>query len=280
MAKVPEMRSSGRRSPPDAPIRSRKARTHRLLRASQIAGVVLFVGAWGSTLLIGRALGSNPTVTIPPGPFASGQAITVAGSGFPPRGQDPTGLQIIQCSDPQGLRSNLPSDASGCEGITGNVAQISPDAGGKFRTQYQVIALSSQGAGSNSSIDCDATHQCVLWVGEDYNNAFMSGPHAFSAPFAVTPGSPAATPTMVTPSRGSTPGGVGAPTGAPSGSSPGSRTGTSGRAGAPSSPASAGPGGGTLAYTGVPGILPWIVALGAVMVITGTLGRWLSTARI
>ena len=274
------MRSSGRRSPRDAPIRSGAARTHRLLRASQIAGVVLFVGAWGSTLLIGRALGANPTVTIPPGPFASGQTITVAGSGFPPRGQDPTGLQIIQCSDPEGLRSNLPSDASGCEGITGNVAQISADAAGNFRTQYQVIALSSQGAGSNSSIDCDATHQCVLWVGEDYNNAFMSGPHAFSAPFAVTPGSPATTPTTVTPSSGGrTPGGVGAPTGAASADSPGSGTGVSGHGGAPSSPASAGQGGGTLAYTGVPGILPWLVALGAVMVITGTLGRRLSTAR-
>ena len=42
-----------------------------------------------------------------------------------------------------------------------------------------ISALSSTG---NSNINCDATDFCVLWVGQDYNAAFLSGPHAFSSP--------------------------------------------------------------------------------------------------
>ena len=63
--------------------------------------------------------------------------IAVSGSGFPTHAQDPTGLQIIECSDPLGSPANLPTDPSaGCEGITVNSSQIDTDGAGRFHTSY------------------------------------------------------------------------------------------------------------------------------------------------
>jgi hypothetical protein len=86
------------------------------------------------------------------------------------------------------LAANLPTDPSGCEGDSINPLPINQDQNGNFTAQYTISAWNS----SDSSITCDATHFCVLWVGIDYNNAFTSN-YAFSAPFEVgTP--PAQTP--------------------------------------------------------------------------------------
>jgi len=122
------------------------------------------------------------TVNIPAGNPTNGQTITVSGSGFPVRSALPSGLQIIECSDPGGLSANLPTDAStGCDGTTVSGGQINTDASGNFTAQYPVELLNS----GNSSINCDPTDFCVLWVGQDYNNAFLSGPHGFSVPFEI-----------------------------------------------------------------------------------------------
>ncbi len=123
------------------------------------------------------------TVTLPAGNPTDGQTITVSGSGFPVHSVLPSGLEIIECSDPGGLSTNLPSDAStGCDGTTVNGTQINTDASGNFSASYSISALSATG---NSNINCDATDFCVLWVGQDFNNSFLSGPHAFSRPFEV-----------------------------------------------------------------------------------------------
>jgi hypothetical protein len=222
-----------------------------------VLGVVAIAPA---TLLTQRAFADTAKVIIPSGPFSDGQNIAVSGSGFPTRAQDPTGLQVIECSDPQGSPANLPTDpGAGCEGITVNPSQINTDSSGRFRASYLIAALST--SAGTSSIDCDATHQCVLWVGTDYNNAFLSGPHAFTAPFTVTGGrttGPSTTP--VAPASG-------APTAVPSGAG----TGTSS-----SSTSSEG----SLASTGLPGLVLWLFALGVPLALVGLLGRRLTVVRV
>jgi hypothetical protein len=274
----------------NSPIaRPRQARTRRTVTGVEAVGAALILSAGGAALLPGHAFGAGPTVRIPPGPFTNGQTISLSGSGFPTHGQDPTGLQVIECSDPQGAPANLPTDATSCDGVTVNPAQINTDASGRFTAQYQLSVLSSRGSGTSSNIDCDGTHQCVLWVGVDYNNAFISGPHAFSGSFVVngTAGQAPSAPTTPSPGIGNTaspPGSVSA-TGSPgsavggvgNGASNGSSAG--GSAGSPSG--GNGPGvpsmaSGTLAYTGVPGALLWILGFGVLMVLSGAVGRRLT----
>jgi len=149
----------------------------------QVGGLGILIACAVMWFLPGHAYAQGESVTIPSGPLTDGQTITVTGTGFPPTSQLPTGLQIIECSDPGGLAVNLPTDAaSGCDGTTINGSQINTDATGAFSASYSISALSATG---NSNINCDATDFCVLWVGQDYNAAFLSGPHAFSVPFEI-----------------------------------------------------------------------------------------------
>src|ERR1700722_11909072 len=134
---------------------------NRSRRGFRIA-VLAAVGLAPVLLLPHPAFADAPKVTIPAGPLNNGQTITVSGSGFPGHAEDPPGLQIIESSDPQGSSANLPTDPSqGCEGITVNPSQINTDSAGRFQTSYLIAALSS--SAGTSSIDCDATHECVLW---------------------------------------------------------------------------------------------------------------------
>jgi hypothetical protein len=156
------------------------------LAAIVAVGTVLF-------LLPGSAM-ANPQVTMPSSNPGNNQMATVSGSGFPPHRQDPTGLQILECADPGGTQSNLPRDATRCEGQTASINQINTDAAGNFSDKYTFIKLNSA---HTSSIDCDATHFCVLWVGVDYNTEFL-GPHAFSPSFEIggTGGAGSSTPVL------------------------------------------------------------------------------------
>ena len=132
--------------------------------------------------LPGSADAVGPSVTIPAGPFVGGHNINVSGSNFPSRSSDPTGLSIIECSDPGGTPANLPTDATGCEGTTQKT--VFQDNTGSFTTTYAPVILNP----GNSSINCDQTHYCVLWVGVDYNNDFNgAATHAFSSSFLINP---------------------------------------------------------------------------------------------
>jgi hypothetical protein len=124
---------------------------------------------------------AGASVTIPSGDPQSQQTITVTGSGFPDHIKDPTGMQILECSDPGGSTANLPQSNLFCDGSTINPSQINTDATGSFTAKYTVYALNST---HTSNITCDKTHFCVLWVGVDYNQAFY-GVHAFSTPFEI-----------------------------------------------------------------------------------------------
>ena len=124
---------------------------------------------------------ANAQVTIP-APFpADQQVITVMGSGFPAHGRDPTGIAIVQCSDPGGTAAGLPSSAAQCDGTTVNPLQINTDANGNFTAHFVIQSLNGA---HTSNIWCDQTHYCVLWAGIDFNSDFL-GVHAFSTPFKV-----------------------------------------------------------------------------------------------
>jgi hypothetical protein len=131
---------------------------------------------------------AGPQVTISGNP-ANNTTATVSGSGFPPIAKDPTGVQIIECSDPKGKIANLPTSAANCDGATQNPLPVNQNAQGSFTTSYAFQKLTAVHGTSN--IPCDTMHYCVLWVGVDYNNDFLGGPHAFSSPFEV--GRPVAT---------------------------------------------------------------------------------------
>jgi len=142
------------------------------------------VGAMAALVLVG--LSSNmawagSSVTIPTGNPHDQQVITVTGAGFPDHAKIPTGMQILECADPDGTQANLPTSNLLCDGSTINPSQINTDAHGSFAAKYTVYALNGA---HTSNIYCDKTHYCVLWVGVDYNQDFF-GIHAFSRPFQV-----------------------------------------------------------------------------------------------
>ncbi len=126
---------------------------------------------------------ASPQVTMPAGNPQNNQTWTVSGSGFPSHHSDPTGVQILECADPHGTVANLPIDASTCDGATQDPLPVNTDASGNFTDRFTFVELS--GVHGASNITCNATHACVLWVGLDYNNRFLGGAHAFSAPFEI-----------------------------------------------------------------------------------------------
>jgi hypothetical protein len=153
----------------------------RVARAvvTQLTLVAVAIG----TVLVVSSSGAfaNSTVTIPALYPHNFQIITVTGSGFPPRRQIPTGIQILECADPGGTTANLPTTSASCDGTTQNPGQINTDLNGNFSTPYRIFELSTK---KTSNINCDPTHFCVLWAGEDFNGSFL-GIHAFSTPFEV-----------------------------------------------------------------------------------------------
>ncbi len=126
-----------------------------------------------------------PAVVLTPstGPYTNGQTITINGTGFPSNTADPSGLTIIQCSDPNGTTANLPTDNTTCDGTTANALPVNTNSSGSFSATYSIASLTTTGGASN--INCDATHYCVLWIGVDFNNSF-NGTHAFSNSFLVS----------------------------------------------------------------------------------------------
>ena len=156
-------------------------RTHALRQARRLATATAASAALSAWVLAGAASASPQVATASASP-GNDQTVTVSGSGFPVRSKDPTGVQIIECSDPQGLVAALPTSASNCDGATENPLPVNVDANGSFTTQYTFTALS--GRHGTANIVCDATHYCVLWVGIDFNQAFLAT-HAFSPAFRI-----------------------------------------------------------------------------------------------
>jgi len=156
----------------------------RAFAAGAIAVAVAGAVVPGQALAVGSTSGS---VVIPASPLPTSGTIDVSGSGFAKRQTGAT-VQILMCSDPGGSSANLPKDNSGCDGTTLNPNTVVPTASGTFSDKYAIQPISPK---TGFQITCDATHYCVLWVGEDYVNKFLGTPDepvGFSAPFLVGAG--------------------------------------------------------------------------------------------
>jgi hypothetical protein len=166
--------------------------------------VLLLVGMAAMSALVAgcsnssSATTSGPTVEIngsaTVASLRDGQAITVSvGSNkvYQPLLQ----VNIIMCSDPGGQTSKLPVSLSHCDEntIQGNSVIVKSD-GSVHETGYTIYRLPNRVLGEGKSVTpiCDATHECVLYVGQDQND--FTKPKAFSAPFSVTGGTADAQP--------------------------------------------------------------------------------------
>jgi hypothetical protein len=198
-------------------------------------------------------------------------------------------VNILECADPGGKAANLPKDDSTCDGNTIQGMTVLVAADGSFSASgYTVYSLPSVTLGeqSNDQPVCNATNPCVLFVGQDQNN--FTSPKVFSAPFTINP---ATVTTTTAPTGTSSPGSTSTSSpGSTSTSSPGTSatstpatTGSTTSATTPStgsgvdpaaSLSTAGAGAPTsLATTGPPAELAWVVGLGSGLVLIGSLGR-------
>ena len=159
-----------------------------LLLVGLTASLALVAGCSSSS----SATPSGPTVEIngSSSPFTlhDGQAITV--SVGPNKTYVPLiAVNIIQCSDPGGKVSTLPKSLLYCDENTvqGNSVIAKPN-GSVHESDYAAYRLPTSvlGEGKANTPICDATHECVLYVGQDQND--FTKPKAFSAPFFVTGG--------------------------------------------------------------------------------------------
>ncbi len=145
---------------------------------------------------------TNGTVTLstigtvtPNTPYSSGQSINIsvvanttmdqaslAAAGFP---SGAVNIKFLECADPGGLASNLPTKPAGCEPETiGTIAAANVDGSMTF-LNYEVLALPDPNLGSSNGTVCDNDlNPCVIGIFSNQND--FSKPHIFSAPFYVT----------------------------------------------------------------------------------------------
>jgi hypothetical protein len=174
-----------------------------------------------------------------------------------------TGIVAIECEYTTGMGPGDPPNANYCDAQTAAADfPYATHANGSFDyvadksgDSVTVYDLPSSHLG-HATITCDATHPCVWYVGESYND--FHAPHVFSNPFLVTAGSPTTTSTIATASPGAsvpsdTSAGVSVstPSSAPSGTSLPSQ----------------------LAYTGAGPSVMWLTGVGLALVMVGALGR-------
>src|SRR5271165_6872605 len=165
-------------------------------------------------------------------PYSSGQTITLAVTANPTMNQAameaagfPGGADVIkflECADPGGLQSNLPTKSSECE--PGSIHTISgANADGSLTTNYIILFLPDPNLGSSNGTDCGlAPKECVVGIFANQND--FTKPHLFSAPFVVSQGDGS--------DDGANPGdGTSAPSTAPAITSASSTTFTEGSAG-------------------------------------------------
>jgi hypothetical protein len=212
-----------------------------------------------------------PAVSVSVSPasgLTDGQIVALHATGLPAEHT----IQVEECA---GTLSTPPPDNTACDGLTLDT-QAGTDASGNYvnapgangSSGYLVYSRPSPLLNSPTTIICDATHPCVLYVGVDQND--FSKPHAF-AEIRFGPGvvAPATTP----PAPG-IPVISGAPVGgqatlthlaAPATTAPVTT--------APASAGVAGDGAASLAFTGPAPLAPGLAGLGLVGVLLASLGR-------
>ena len=222
-------------------------------------GFGVLAGVGSAMLTQGVAAAAAPVVSITPaagagpsGQFQDGEIVAIsvkANSTFVPGSK----VNILECADPQGTVANLPKSIATCDGdtIQGDTVLVDTD-GSVSESHYTMYQLPSATLGERPDGQpvCDATNQCVLYVGENQND--FTQPKLFSAAFVVT--GEATAPSVSTPSTTIT-----------SGESP-SATSTP-QALAANTPQS------TLAVTGMSGALQVLVLIGTALLVLGCVGR-------
>jgi hypothetical protein len=210
-------------------------------------GVVTLQDASGS--IATSPLSSHQLVTVSVGPNSTLSQSSLQAAGFP---DGVAAIRIVMCADPGGQPASLPTDESDCEPAT-----IDPDVqvqenGSINEPGYEVFALPDTAElGISNGTLCDLQHECVLGLFSNQHD--FSKPHLFSAPFAVGPTS--------------------ASSGTTSTSTPAASTSSNASAAVTVAPA-------TLANTGGPILWPWLLGVGAIMLLAGTALRsfWRSAA--
>jgi len=92
---------------------------------------------------------------------------------------------VLMCSDPGAKASSLPVDDSTCDGLTINTGRTLNigTKGTVDKKGYVIYKLPLKIEGSDSIPVCNATHACVLYVGQDQND--FQRPHVWSIAFYV-----------------------------------------------------------------------------------------------
>jgi hypothetical protein len=92
---------------------------------------------------------------------------------------------ILMCSDPGAEARNLPAEGTSCDGLTINVGRTLniENHGAVDKKGYVIYKLPDQFEPKDNLPVCDATHACVLYVGQDQND--FQRPHVWSTPFYV-----------------------------------------------------------------------------------------------
>ena len=151
-----------------------------------VVGMLLAACGGGSP---GGTTPSGVSLTITPSPssgYTNGEKISIsvaANHYFAPF----SSIKVIQCADPGGKPSGLPKSVLTCDGNTVQANTISPARDGSFTEHnYVVYKLPDANFGEVPSgmPVCNATHPCVLYVGE--NQEDFTKPKIFSAPFTVS----------------------------------------------------------------------------------------------
>ncbi|HWW54870.1 MAG TPA: neocarzinostatin apoprotein domain-containing protein, partial [Acidimicrobiales bacterium] len=149
---------------------------NRLSRLAAAAAISTLAASVGLVVAAPSAFAASPTASINPSTnLTDGESVQVSGSSYDPN----TPIQVLECA---GTVSAPPSDAaSGCDGTT---LQTGPSlvtgSTGAFSNIPITVYVIPGATITSSPIQCDFTHSCVLYVGEDKNN-FSGAPKAFVA---------------------------------------------------------------------------------------------------
>jgi hypothetical protein len=155
--------------------------TSRRLLTSCAAVIALLTFAWS----VPAGASGAPTLKITSGPYHGGEKINLS-VGPNHRFKAYSRIIVLECADPHGKTSNLPTSAATCDGNTvqGNTILVKPN-GSFSESGYKIFTL------PNVSLDetktgqpvCSKKKSCVLYIGENQEN--FSSPKMFSPPFEV-----------------------------------------------------------------------------------------------
>jgi hypothetical protein len=156
-----------------------------------VVAIVVATGGGGTPAAVDTP--EHPVVVMTPSPtsvtYHDGEKITLsvaANKIFSPYSR----IVVLECADPGGQVANLPVNDSTCDGNTVNPYSILVNKDGSFSTgryhMYQMFVLPNRSLGEDPAGQpvCNATHSCVLYVGQDQNN--FKSPKVFSVPFTIS----------------------------------------------------------------------------------------------